>query len=252
MNRRSFLRSLGGAAVAGFGVSLPRRARAFSLKVTPIPIVITNGATSTMVEIENQSGDALRVQAQVFDWTQTPSGEDKLDPSTEILVFPSIAAIPANGTRKVRVGTQGGYAATEKPFRVIFAELPPDASPVNQAEQVKVVAHVSVPIFVKPPGATATMKIEGITATKDRLRFGVRNTGAAHALVEKLRVESMAESGLVIGSTEAAGWYVLPGALRPFEIDVKSICAGARSMRVIASSLVSGTVSATIDRPACG
>jgi fimbrial chaperone protein len=253
MNRRSFLRSLTGAAIASVGVTLSPRARAFSLKVTPIPILITGGATSTMVEIENQGPDPLRVQAQVFDWTQTPTGDDKLDPSGELIVFPSMVTIAATSTRKVRVGTQGGYGPAEKPFRVIFAELPPDSTPLNgQDELVKVVAHVSVPIFVKPPGALAAIKIEGLSATKDRVRFGLRNTGNAHALVEKVRVELLSEGGQVTGSTEVAGWYVLPGLLRPFDVDVKKLCAGARTLRVTSMSLVSGNTTATIDKPACG
>ncbi len=235
------------------GTSLTRRAGAFSFKVTPIPIVITGGATSTMVEIENQGSDPLRVQAQVFDWTQTPTGEDKLDPSGEIIVFPSIAAIGPSATRKVRVGTQGGYAASEKPFRIVFAELPEDVSPLNgQAEQVKVVAHVSVPIFVKPPGTAAAMKIEGLSATKDKVRFGIRNAGNAHALIEKVRIDALGDGGQVIGGTDVAGWYVLPGVLRPFEVDVKAFCAHAKALRVTASSLVSGTASAYLDKPACG
>jgi fimbrial chaperone protein len=253
MDRRSFLRTLAGAAVAGSGVTLSSRARAFSLKVTPIPIVISGGATSTMVEIENQGPDPLRVQTQVFDWTQTPTGDDKLDPSGELLVFPSMATIPPNSTRKVRVGTQGGYGTNEKSFRIIFAELPPDSTPINGPDElVKVVAHVSVPIFVKPPGVAAALKIEGLSATKDRVRFGVRNTGNEHALVEKVRVELLAAGGQVVGSTDVAGWYILPGLVRPFDVDVKNLCSGAKTLHVTALSLVSGTASASLDKPACG
>lgn len=251
MNRRTFLQSLLGGALATAGVTAARTARAFSLKVTPIPIVISGGATTTMVEIENESQDNLRVQAQVFDWTQTPTGEDTLAPSNELLVFPSMLVIAPSSSRKLRVGTQGGYGPVEKSFRVIFSELPPESSPAN-GDVVSVVAHVSVPIFVRPPGVTAAMRIEGLTATRDRVRFGVRNTGSAHAVIDKVHVEALNDSGQVIAATEVAGWYVLPGLVRPFEIDVSKTCPGAKALRVTATSRDAPAATAQLDKPACG
>ena len=250
----SFLRSLLGAAALGACSLFASHARAFSLKVTPIPIVITGGAQSTMVELQNESSELLRVQASAYDWSQTPSGEDKLVPSTELLIFPSMIAIKPGEVRRVRVGTQGGYGPSERSFRVLFSELPTNVSSAEgEQEVVKVVANVSIPIFVRPPGAVGGPKLEGLTVTKDRVRFGVRNTGTAHAMVEKVRLEFTGEAGAPIGSTEIAGWYVLPGQTRPFEVEIgKALsCRGAKSLVVTASSRESGSASATVERPAC-
>jgi fimbrial chaperone protein len=256
MTLRSFLRTAVAAASAGALALLASHARAsFALKVTPIPITIADGATSTMAEIENDSDDPLRVQAQGFDWTQSPTGEDKLAPSAELLLFPSMVVVKPHESRKIRIGTQGGYGAGEKSFRVIFAEIPPEFTPANgENELLKVVAHVSVPVFVKPPGAAGAPRVEGLTATKDRLRFAVRNTGNAHALVERIKVEAIGEGGKSLGSTEIAGWYVLPGQSRPFDVDVAKSnvpCAGAKQLIVTAISRDSGKSTAGIDHPAC-
>ena len=250
----SFARLLLGAA--GFAVCalIASHAWAFSLKVTPIPIVIAGGAASTMVELQNESSEPVRVQAAVFDWVQGPTGEDSLSPSTELLIFPSMLTIKPGEARKVRVGTQGGYGANEKPFRVIFSELPTNVSAIEgNQEVVKVVANISVPIFVRPPGAVGAPKVEGLSVTKDRVRFGVRNGGTAHLMAEKIHVEFTGASGNVVGSTDVAGWYVLPGRTRPFEVEIgKSLsCAGAKKVVVTASSRESGQASATLDQPAC-
>ena len=257
MTLRSVLRvALATASACACGLVVSHARANFALKVTPIPITITDGATSTMAEIENDSDEPLRVQAQGFDWTQSASGEDKLAPSAEILLFPSMLTVKPHESRKVRIGTQGGYAAAEKTFRVIFAEIPPDFTPAaGEAELLKVVAHVSVPVFVKPPGATGAPKVEGLTATKDRLHFSIRNAGNAHTLVERIRVEAIGEGGKPLGNTELAGWYVLPGQSRPFDVDVAKSnvpCAGAKQLLVTAISRDSGKSTAAIEKPACG
>src|ERR1700677_994432 len=156
---------VGIAAVGSASALVASHARAASMNVAPIPIVITGGATSTMVEITNEGEAPVRVQVTGFDWTQTPSGEDKLEPSSEILVFPSIVEILAGTSRKVRVGTQGGYGVTEKSFRLLFAEIPSDSSPAaSSGDIINVLTHLSVPLFVTRPGAVPVAQIEGATA----------------------------------------------------------------------------------------
>jgi len=151
--------------------------------------------------------------------------------------------------------TAATFASSLSFNHVIFAEIPPDFTPTDTgSELLKVVAHVSVPIFVKPSGVAATLKVEGLSATRDHLRFAVRNTGAAHALVERIHVDAVGDAGRIIGTGEVAGWYVLPSLARPFDVDIaasKLPCAGAKQLVVTAISRESGQSSATIDQPAC-
>jgi fimbrial chaperone protein len=254
MNQARSIRAFLVTAACATCALLATHAGAFSLKVSPIPIEITGGASSTMAEVGNEGDEPIRVEASVYDWTQTATGEDKTDPSTELLVFPSLLTIPPHTSRRVRIGTQGGYAAGEKTFRVIFGEIPSETSPVDaKQETVKVVAHVSVPIFVTPAGAAPAMKIEGLALSNNHLKFGLHNTGNAHVLVEKLRVDLLGKDGKPLGGTDATGWYVLPGIVRPFDIDLtkKVNCAGAKSLVLTATSTQSGSVTATLDHPAC-
>lgn len=254
MTRARFAKITVAALSVAAGALVANHAYALSLKVTPIPIVITNGAKSTMVELSNEGSQPLRVQANPFDWNQGVNGEDSLTPSTEILVFPSLVTIPPGQTKKVRIGTQGNYDPTEKSFRVIFAELPSNESSANeQQEVVKVVAHVSVPIFVRAPGSAAALKLESVSVAKDRVKFEVRNTGAAHTVVDKVRLEFKGEGGRVLSSDEVAGWYVLPGKKRPFDVPLsgKLSCAGAKSLVVTALGRENVSTSTTVDHPPC-
>ena len=248
--RKSFF---AGCAVLVAGALLASHARAVSLKVTPIPITITDGATSTMVEVANQSSEVLRLQAVALDWSQGPTGEDKVSPSSELLVFPSMLTVKPGEALKVRVGTQGGYGATEKSFRVMFSEIPSNVTPADGQEVVKVITNVSVPVFLRPPGAAGKPVVEALSATKDRIRFAIRNAGTAHAMVEKIRLEAKDDAGRVLSSDELTGWYVLPGQVRPYDVELgkKLVCAGARTIVVTAWSRESGQGSATLERPAC-
>src|SRR4051794_28115968 len=85
-------------AALGAPVLVASHAGAFALQVSPIPIVITGGASSTLVDITNDSSEPLRIQATAYDWSQAASGEDKLDPSAQILVFPSIVRVEPKST----------------------------------------------------------------------------------------------------------------------------------------------------------
>jgi fimbrial chaperone protein len=254
VRRRIALSALAGIAAVGASALVASHARAASMNIAPIPVVITGGATSTMVEITDEGEAPVRVQVTAFDWTQTPSGGDKLEPSGEILVFPSIVEIRPGASRKVRVGTQGGYGATEKSFRLLFAELPSDSSPAaSSGDLVSVLTHFSVPLFVTRPGAVPVAQIEGASASKDHLLFGVRNVGSAHALISKVTVEFRGDGGRPLRSKDFPGWYVLPGQLRPFDIPIgpSLTCEGAKSIVVSAALGPALTVHATLDRPAC-
>ncbi len=224
-----------------------------TLKVTPIPIVITGGGTSTMVELRNDGAELVRLQASTFDWSQTTSGADTLTPSSELLVFPSMLALKPGEARKVRVGTRGGYGAQEKSFRVIFAEIPSNVSAPGEGQVVKVVTQVSVPIFVRPKGAVPVLKVVGFESTKDRVRFQIQNSGGAYARVDKINVKFLGPGGNTIATTDVTGWYVLPGRSRPFEVELgKGVsCTGAASIVLTASCLDAGTVSATLPQPVC-
>ena len=72
-------------------------------------------------------------------------------------------------------------------------------------------------------------------------------------LVQKIRVEFRGDEGKPTSSKELAGWYVLPGQVRSFDVPFgKDItCAGAKALVITASSRDSGVSSATLDQPPC-
>ncbi len=224
-----------------------------SLKVTPIPIVITGSGTSTMVELRNEGTETIRLQASTFDWSQTADGEDVLNATGEMLVFPSMLTLKPKEARKVRVGTKAGYASHEKSFRVIFSEIPSNVRSGSDPAQVKVVTRVSIPIFVKPAGSAPALEVLGLTATKDKVAFQIRNTGGAHALLHQVDVKFLNAQGQVLSTANVPGWYVLPGIVRPFQLALgkDASCAGASSLVVTASTSTGESTSKTLPAPAC-
>jgi fimbrial chaperone protein len=221
------------------------------INVSPIPLVLSGGAMSTTAEITNDSPEEFRCQVQGYNWSQTPAGEDKIDPTSELLIFPQMVIVPPNSKRKLRVATQGGYAQSERAFRAIFAELPADYTP-SSSTGVKLIYQIGVPVFVVPPGAKPELRIEGLSATKDHVRFNVRNVGSAHVNVNKVRLDFVSD-GKTLASKDVPGWYVLAGAVRPFDVNVGATCVGAKTLVVsVAGTFSNISLSGSLERPGCG
>jgi fimbrial chaperone protein len=136
---------------------------------------------------------------------------------------------------------------------VIFSEIPSNVTNDPGPAQVKVVTRVSIPIFVKPAGTTPTLEVLGLTATKDRVAFQIRNKGGAHALLNKVDVKFLSAQGKVLNTTDVPGWYVLPGNARPFQLALgkDASCTGASSLVVTAASSTGASTSKTLPAPAC-
>lgn len=105
------------------------------------------GARAGRLVLAN-SGDApVAAQIRVYIWTQE-NGEDRLEPSDDLLVSPPIVEIPAGGEQLIRLVRADATApARELAYRVVVDELPDDDQTAENAVAVRM--RFLIPAFVR-------------------------------------------------------------------------------------------------------
>jgi fimbrial chaperone protein len=151
-------------------------------------------------------------------WEQA-RGEDKLSPTRELLVSPTVFTIPGNGSQLVRVALRRPPdAQRELSYRLILTEVPQQAS--REFTGLNVALRLSLPIFVAPT-STASPQLEwsaALTAAGE-MALSARNSGNAHARVLNFDVSPV--TGSAAGIRQDVTAYILPGQVRTWTLDNK-------------------------------
>jgi fimbrial chaperone protein len=208
---------------------------ASAYKVTPIQVSLSSRASSALLTLSNESPDTLRFQLSAFTWNQSRKGEIQLSPTEDVVFYPSLLTLKPGEERKVRVGTKAAAGPVEKTYRIFFEELPPleksDASPGGS--QVKFLTRMGIPIFVQPTSTLVKGSVEGIRLERGGLAFEVGNAGSVHFSVQKVRVTGSDASSRKTFEKKLAGWYVLAGGSREFELELSAAeCGQTKRIRI--------------------
>lgn len=202
------------ALLALTGGAFPAEASTFL--VEPTQIFLSARTTSVLLTLRNQSDGPLRFELSAFGWTQSPSGEIQLEPTDDVVFFPSLLTLAPGETRRIRVGRATGVAPREKTYRIFVEELPP----LDEAESgVRVLTKMGIPIFVRPAKEVASATLNGLGRQGGALRFSLTNDGTVHFVPRDVRVRGLA-GGAVAFEQQLDGWYVLAGGRRDFTMDV--------------------------------
>ena len=74
-----------------------------------------------LLTLRNESNETLQFQLSVFAWTQSPLGQMELEPTEDVVFFPTLLTLKPKETRRVRVGSATPQDVREKTYR-IFVE----------------------------------------------------------------------------------------------------------------------------------
>ncbi|MCC4619755.1 molecular chaperone [Xanthomonas cassavae CFBP 4642] len=187
---------------------LPRLAHAASLQLAPTSLSLSAERTADGLWLSNSGGAPVQVQTRAYRWTQR-DGQDKLEPTQELLVSPPMRTLAAGERQLIRVIRAGPPpAGEERCYRIIVDELP---SADADRKGMQFVLRYSVPIFVLPPGKREpahSLSAQVVAGSDGTAQIQIRNTGNGHAQVADLqhRVDGATRSALngLVG-------YVLPG-----------------------------------------
>ena len=215
------------ALAAAFSVD----ALAGAFGVSPIRLDLDPGARTGMVTVSNDDERRLYFQLKLFEWKQSPSGEDLLAESSDLVFFPQILTVEPKEKRLVRVGIKSPPAGPERAFRLFIEELPdPNEAPGGGA-QVAVRLRFGVPIFLSAGKGEALPELGAVDSSKGMIRVAIRNTGSRQIRFEE--VTARAGDKVV---AKAAGWYVFPGATRSFSLPIaREDCPVPRSLEIRAA-----------------
>ena len=200
--------------------------------MSPTEVDLSASATSALVTLRNGSKSPLRFEVTLFSWSEDEHGKMALTPSSDVTFFPKLVELAAGASRNIRVGINAGMARdVEQTFRLFIEELPDQSAPAANAVALR--TKVGIPVFVRPAKPSRSAAIEGVSVEKSTVLVRVRNTGNLHLLIDNISVKGTGASAAPTFTKEGPGWYVLPGAMRIFEVPMAAAeCKSTTSVAV--------------------
>jgi fimbrial chaperone protein len=219
---------------------------ATTFSVNPIQVFLSRRATSALLTLRNESTATLRFELSVFAWSQSPSGEMKLDPTEDVVFFPSLLTLKPSEERRIRVGHVAGPAARERTYRLFVKELP--AIEGAAAGAVRVLTTMGIPIFMRPDKEVATATLEALRQSKGQLQFALSNTGTVHFVPQHIQVEGLA-GGSRVFRRDVEGWYVLASGRRDFAVPLPAEECRRLTSLLVKIDLGSASLEETLQTP---
>ena len=190
-------------------------AGAGSISVSPIRVEFAPGQRSVTMSVRSHSDRPTVVQVQTVSWSQA-SDEDRLEPTTDLLVSPPIFEIAPGAAQIVRIAMRRpGDADRERAYRLLVTEVPGPRQPGFNGAQFAL--KFSLPVFVDGGVPKASPRIEwsGVRTADGALALTAFNTGSKHVQVLSLDVM---QAGDAVDGRFAGLWYILPGQRRTVNI----------------------------------
>jgi fimbrial chaperone protein len=201
----------------------------FSLGLTRVHLGASHPVET--VTLANQDAHPLSFEVQVKRWRQDDAGAWQLVPDEGLVVHPLILRVAPGESARLRVGSLSPTVDAEQAYRIELHELPDKAT--QKAGIVRMLARVSVPVFVQPDGGKASVTLS-IGAVESRgATLVLHNTGTAYEppVDGVLRVRDAA--GKTVHEARLSTNYILAGARWPLHAKLPAgICARAASMEL--------------------
>jgi len=234
------------AVAASLTEATPARAATFS--VNPTQIYLSGRTTSSLLTLRNDSGEMLRFQLTAFAWNQSAAGEIQLEATQDVVFFPALLALKPGEERRIRVGSTVAPGASEKTYRIFVEELPA-AAETAAGSAVRVLTKMGIPIFVRPLKESSTAALTELGVRDGALHFALRNTGTVHFVPQAISLRGIATDGQPVFTQELAGWYVLSGGRRDFDVSLSPEDCGRAASVVVEIRLGSTALKETLQTP---
>lgn len=225
---RSFLAAV---SLCLLGGAFADRALAGNFSIMPVRIYMTPKDRATAITVTNEGDAELVMQADLFEWKQTPDGKDELTPTEEMFLSPPIIKIAPNSRQVVRLVRIGTARPTgQLTYRMIAREIPEAVKP-TEGNLVQLALAFSMPVFITPPEAKPKVDCTVARVAADTVKATCDNSGNAHTHPVSLLLN--AGNGDTLAKDDVGG-YILSGIKRSFELKRKdgNIPAGAGKLVV--------------------
>ena len=221
-------------------------ASAATFTVDPTQIFLSGRNGSVLLTLRNESDETLQFQLSVFAWAQSPSGQMQLEPTEDIVFFPTLLTLKPKETRRVRVGSATPQDDAGKDVSNLRRGAAPDRPRLPNG--VRVLTKMGIPIFVRPVKEVATATLNDLRQQDGTLRFTLTNAGTVHVVPQSIKVRGLAGSNTAF-DRDIEGWYVLAGGRREFDMAFpKNACAQVTSI-VVDIQFASGKLQERLQTP---
>lgn len=181
--------------------------------VLPVNIQMSPGQEAATITVTNKGDQDTSVQVRAFSWEQI-EGEDKLTPSSVLLVSPPISTIPAGGTQLVRLVLHQLPQGKEGTYRIVLDQIPPPAVP----GVVRVVLRISIPIFSQSASKTFPHVQFHLEHDAGETFLVASNDGTHHEVLRDMVLASGDGHRIKVGAGTSP--YILAGSVRRWPIEV--------------------------------
>lgn len=202
-----------------------------TFQVNPIRINFSAQTSTALLTIRNDSAEKVRFQIEAFSWDQRQDGEMILNPTDDIIFYPTLLSVEPGKERKVRVGTSNPLVRVEKTYRIFVAELPPVDPP--RINGIRMLTRMGVPIFIQPSKGEVRGQISNLGLNGMNFSFELKNEGNVHFFPKAIRVKGIGSQGETYIAQDLQGWYVLAGGSREFRVGLpESRCPKIHALTV--------------------
>lgn len=223
-------------------------ASAATFSVNPTQIMLSAKTSSTLLTLSNDSDEPVRFQLSAFAWTQTAAGEIELTATKDVVFFPALLTLGPKEQRRIRVGATVPVAAVERTYRIFVEELPPLQAP-GAGAAVRVLTKMGVPIFLRPTKEAATATLNDLGVRGGSLHFTLANTGTVHFVPEQIKVRAIGRDGKPVVERDVAGWYILAGGRREFDLALPAAECDRITSLAIEAGFSGTTLKETLQTP---
>jgi fimbrial chaperone protein len=242
--------ALGGLLIL-FLLSSPSLASNFS--IMPTSLELSGSSKSGVFSVLNSGDEKLNCQVELKEWNQDADGNDAYTEAKDMVFFPKIMTVDPRSQRAVRIGVKGPQSLKEKTYRLFVEEIPSQKKITDEKGVEKIAAGLTIafryatPIFIKPSQPKESGVIEHVEMSKGLVKARIWNTGNVHIKLLNVTFLGKGADGKELFSKEVAGWYVLHGVARPYEVTVPKEVCGDLAVVEIAAKSENSTINGTLN-----
>lgn len=182
--------------------------------VSPIRVELSAARPTMALTVQNDSDESLVIQTQPVSWSQS-NGDEVHERTADLIVTPALFTIAPRSSQVVRVGLRRPVdSSSEISYRLSLQEIAGQNQ--NTAASLRMLLRIVLPVFVKPPGATAAkLSWEAQLSADNLLTVRTQNEGNAHIQIYGYKLlYADSKQPFAAQSTPA---YVLPGQGRQWQ-----------------------------------
>jgi len=208
------------------------RVHASTFNVHPVRLFLQESASTTQIELRNDSDETIALQLNAVRWSQGPDGSDVEEATDEVVFFPRIFQLAPHARKMVRVGLASAKAPpAERTWRLYMTQLPLDTE--SGGTQLRVMLRVGVPIFLAPQKTTLAGAVKGLALDGCKVRFEVANQGTVQFRPSTIALQVFDGVGSEVFSQSQSGSYVLAGNAQRRVFDLPpEVCDKASTVAV--------------------